>query len=326
MNGTGPPATYEFVRTEDLDCIREAVSNAVTTHRLDRLDRTHMDATFSATRVDKINLIRLGYGTAVKIDGPAPERRFHLVQVPLRGSAAVMSGREEVVSTPDFAAMPDMRQRISMKWASDCEQIGIRVDDDQLTRHLQSLLGRPVLGPIRFEMGLDLRTSRGRGWRAALDLLFGEAERTGGLLEHPLLSSQLECVLLTGLLLAQRHNYSAALHAQQVPAAPRPIRVALERIEEHPERPLTTVTLAADAGVGVRALQQGFHDLVGCSPMTYLREVRLKRVREALAEADPRSGASVTDIALDWGFMHLGRFSVEYRRRFGESPSQTLRR
>ena len=326
MKVTDPPTAYKLVCIKDLDCIRNAVSNAVTTHRLDRLEPSRMDASFSATRVNKFRLLRLGYGAAVKIDAPAPAQRFHLVQVPLRGCAVVTSGREEIVSTPDTAAMPDMRLPISMRWTADCEQIGFRVDDDDLMRHLRSLLGRPVLYPIRFEMALDLRGSPGRSWRAALDLLFGEAQRVGGLLDHPLLSSQLECVLLTGLLLAQRNNYSAALHAEQVPAAPRPIRMALERIESHPEHPLTTERLAADAGVGVRALQQGFHDLVGCSPMAYLRDVRLKRVREALADADPRSGASVTDIALDWGFMHLGRFSLEYRRRFGESPSQTLRR
>ena len=60
--------------------------------------------------------------------------------------------------------------------------------------------------------------------------------------------------------------------------------------------------------------------------MEYLREIRLKRAREALLAADPCSATSVTEIALDSGFVHLGRFSSEYRNRFGESPSQTLRR
>jgi AraC-like DNA-binding protein len=32
----------------------------------------------------------------------------------------------------------------------------------------------------------------------------------------------------------------------------------------------------------------------------------------------------VSEIALRWGFGHFGRFAAEYRRRFGESPSQTL--
>ena len=35
--------------------------------------------------------------------------------------------------------------------------------------------------------------------------------------------------------------------------------------------------------------------------------------------------AGLTDLALRWGFSHLGRFAQDYRRAFGEPPSRTLR-
>jgi AraC-like DNA-binding protein len=323
-----PSDQYRSIHTDDLELVREELSKFVTRHRISRLERSTVDATLSVFRIDKLTLGRLTYGAAVKIEAEVPEQRLHVVQVPLRGTTVVAcrSGREEVVTTPHIAALPDMRRPWSLTWTPDCEQIAVRVDDDQLTRHLQSLIGRPVTEPIQFELEMDLHTSRAQSWRAALDLLWNETQRPGGLLEHPLLSAQLESVVLTGLLLAQPHNYSAALRAEQMVTAPRPVKLVLERIEADPQQPLTIEKLAAEANVSVRALQQGFHELIGCSPMAYLREVRLNRARETLLSADPTSGANVTDIALDWGFMHLGRFSVEYRRRFGESPSQTLRR
>lgn len=40
----------------------------------------------------------------------------------------------------------------------------------------------------------------------------------------------------------------------------------------------------------------------------------------------PAPGATVTNVAMDCGFSHLGRFSCDYCRHFGESPSETLRR
>jgi AraC-like DNA-binding protein len=53
--------------------------------------------------------------------------------------------------------------------------------------------------------------------------------------------------------------------------------------------------------------------------------LRLSQARRALMDTD--SGLStVTEIATGFGFLELGRFSVEYRRAFGESPSQTLQR
>nr|WP_289711683.1 helix-turn-helix domain-containing protein [Escherichia coli] len=35
---------------------------------------------------------------------------------------------------------------------------------------------------------------------------------------------------------------------------------------------------------------------------------------------------NLTELALDFGFAHLGRFAEQYRRQFGELPSETLRR
>jgi len=86
---------------------------------------------------------------------------------------------------------------------------------------------------------------------------------------------------------------------------------------------VTLADLVAAAGVAGRTLLQHFRDAKGVSPIRYLRNARFAKVREALARAQP--GDSVTAIAMSWGFTHMGRFAVEYRKRFGESPSETLR-
>jgi AraC-like DNA-binding protein len=59
--------------------------------------------------------------------------------------------------------------------------------------------------------------------------------------------------------------------------------------------------------------------------MLYLKEIRLRRVNEELRGL--RSGSeTVTAVAFRWGFSHLGHFTTDYKRRFGESPSETLAR
>lgn len=61
------------------------------------------------------------------------------------------------------------------------------------------------------------------------------------------------------------------------------------------------------------------------SPMAYVRIRRLDAVSRALLALGPEE-TSVTEIATDHGFFHLSRFAADYRRRFGEFPSETLRR
>ena len=63
---------------------------------------------------------------------------------------------------------------------------------------------------------------------------------------------------------------------------------------------------------------------IGLSPTQYLREVRLRRVREDLSREENRD-RTVSEIAGGWGFTHMGRFSHYYSDRFGELPSETLR-
>ncbi len=82
--------------------------------------------------------------------------------------------------------------------------------------------------------------------------------------------------------------------------------------------------LARAAGVSARTVYRASARHLGGPPMTQIRRSRLRQVRRRLLAAAP--GETVTSAAMDCGFFHLGRFSAFYRRHFGESPSQTLRR
>jgi len=87
----------------------------------------------------------------------------------------------------------------------------------------------------------------------------------------------------------------------------------------------TIVDVCLSVGVSERTLQYAFQDCVGMSPLAYIRRCRLNRVRSALLTADAKD-TSVTLIAMQFGFLHLGRFAGEYKQIFEESPSTTLSR
>jgi len=89
--------------------------------------------------------------------------------------------------------------------------------------------------------------------------------------------------------------------------------------------PVYLVEICAAIGVSERTLRTSCQDHLGMAPIHYLWLRRMNLAHRALLRADPAC-ATVTDIATEHGFWELGRFSVEYRALFGESPSVSLRR
>ncbi|GAA4872314.1 helix-turn-helix transcriptional regulator [Actinomycetospora straminea] len=110
------------------------------------------------------------------------------------------------------------------------------------------------------------------------------------------------------------------------PRAPEPatLRRAIAFLEEHAAGDVDVADVAAAAGLGVRGLQMTFRRWHSTTPLGHLREIRLARAHQELQASDPRQ-TTVADVAHRWHFTHPGRFSVTYRRRYGCSPSETLR-
>src|SRR5690606_26096836 len=96
-------------------------------------------------------------------------------------------------------------------------------------------------------------------------------------------------------------------------------------IEEHAHEAISIVDMAEHAVVSSRSLFTGFRRYRNTSPMLYLKEPRLRRVNEELKRLTTGSD-TVTAVAFRWGFSHLRHFTTDYKRRFGESPSETLPR
>ena len=167
---------------------------------------------------------------------------------------------------------------------------------------------------------MDFTSGYGRGLAGYLLTAVSDIERNGSLLHHPMFE---QCIM-TGLLLSHPHSYSEALRRLEKSIAPRDVRRAIDYIEAHLDTDLTIADIARATGVAGRTLFKNFKDFKGISPMRYVRNARFRVVRQALLRAAPEE--SVSRIAMSWNFTHMGRFSVEYRQRFGESPSQTLRR
>jgi AraC-like DNA-binding protein len=100
------------------------------------------------------------------------------------------------------------------------------------------------------------------------------------------------------------------------------VRTARDFMEANLGEALRVSQLCRACGVSYKTLERHFARQTGVGPRRYLQLARLTRAR-AMLQAREQGGLRIADIAMACGFAHLGRFSAEYRRHFGESPVQT---
>jgi AraC family ethanolamine operon transcriptional activator len=102
------------------------------------------------------------------------------------------------------------------------------------------------------------------------------------------------------------------------------VRRARDHLSAHQDEPPSIGELCRTLGVSRRWLQLSFNEVLRTTPLAYLRAMRLDGSRRMLARGS--AGTRVKDAVEAYGFWHLSRFSRDYRRMFGELPSETLRR
>ena len=104
-----------------------------------------------------------------------------------------------------------------------------------------------------------------------------------------------------------------------------PFKVRAIKLWRQEEGKIPVRRIANRLKISQRSLETYFKRHFGVTLYRYFLRRRLTLVHEQLLRADPATDR-VTDIATGLGFGELGRFSLEYRKHFGETPSDTLRR
>ncbi|MEN0138843.1 MAG: AraC family transcriptional regulator [Rhodococcus sp. (in: high G+C Gram-positive bacteria)] len=323
---SGPPDLRlrpDMIRTRDFDEAHSLISSVYVPHELKSRDGQPLDFKFHFLQSHQLTIGHLNYGADAELLVPAMRRHYHL-NLTLHGATLVtQSGQRATTAALRRGVVFRPFEDFTVRWSPDALQYAVLVPSAAIESHLGGLLNHPIEGPIDFQLAFDMTTAGGQGLLSAISFLRSELARPGGLAESPLARGQLESFAMTQMLLAVPHRYSDELRAPTKPANRNRIKSVIDLIDSQPESDLSIGRLTEVAGVSARALQVGFRQAVGLTPLAYVRKVRLDRVRdELIVLAGQRS---VTDVAVQWGFVHLGRFSAYYKQQFGETPSDTVR-
>lgn len=315
---------FETFRTSDVEEARNWGTRVFCENRLRFLGhQDRLDAYMYYRRLGGVGVGRMSYGGDILID-PGKLDSFLLIQMPISGHENLQLGKQEICSTPSRASIINAHEPVRIHHTRGTEKLIIRIDRNLLEHHCQQHLGHGLRQAIEFNPSMDLSTPQGQRWMRMASWLYDTLSSDDEPL-NPMLKAQFEQSLIAMVLACQPSNYSAELSTDDRSVAPAFVRKVERYIEEHAHEPITIVDLAEFSGVSSRSLFSGFRRYRNTSPIQYLKEVRLRRVHDELKLSNS-ADTTVTATALHWGFNHLGHFTTDYKKRFGESPSTTLTR
>lgn len=311
--------------SNDPDNTRDFVSRIFCAHRFDVLGRElAFEATISHVRAGRLSFNSFAYGTNVSID-PGCLDGFYLLQMVIEGEETLRYGRREFQLRPGVIAVIGPDVQLKKTSPAGTRKLLIKIDRTLLEQTCTQHLGHSMRTPLNFQVELPLTCGRGSSLANLIAFLSEQVLVTNSMYHSPLMLANLENMVATSLLLSQESNYFEELSSPVPAISPGFVKRVADYIETYADQPLSVDDLAAYAGVSTRSLFAGFKKYRNTTPMALLRYVRMKRAHAELI-APKTSSVTVTEVALNWGFAHLGRFTADYRKIFGESPSETLRR
>jgi AraC-like DNA-binding protein len=313
---------HRMIQTREPDEVRAFLHGMGITFDVSAKDARLLSVCLNSVSLSSMTIGYVDWGAKVSVWSTEANCDYWIVP-PIRGDLEVVIGKREIVCRPGHAIVNSPRRVGCIRSNEGSSRLSLRLIGTTLTRQLSALLGEPVDAPLELATELSLAEGYGRSIAGYLRQVIADFETGNSVLCNPTAASPFEQFIMTSLLQSHPHNYSEALQRLDKPAVPRDVKRAIDYIEAHLESVINLADIVAASGVPGRSLFRHFMDHRGISPMRYLRLARLQKVREELHQAEPEQDLS--EIAIRWGFEHLGRFAVEYRKRFGERPSETLK-
>jgi AraC-like DNA-binding protein len=240
------------------------------------------------------------------------------------GAPATIHVDGESLVCSEKGAILSPSRRVIFDLPAGSGTLTVKAKFDTIEKRFQEVLDRHPGKSIRYDRSANLANGLGAQVRGLLGSLVDTIEQNSAVLGNSLLRGGFDDMLLN-IFLALPNNYSDELLGNHRPTvAPALVHTMEEFLEAHATEPITISDLVAQCECSRAALFNAFRRYRDYTPMQFLAECRLKSARDALQSPSPAD--SVSSIAYACGFSHLGRFTANYSRRFGESPSETLRK
>lgn len=308
---------------------REAVSTAVTRHSLELTDpRSAFEFKSWTMRISTTTLTDFTYASDsdLKISVSEDERDCYFIIIPISGRGQVRANGHEMPMTPGFGLMFGPTGRIDFVdsppyWRNLDIRLNRQRFEDYVVRHTHA----PMRSTLEFEKRPISLSEEGGALLRFLQYLINECASARPVFQNSGVARSLEQSLFGVVLESMAFVDRSILPEESEHSRLSKLVMLAERyINENFTEDLDITSIADATSSKPRSLHNAFNTFRGYTPLQFLRACRLDHAREILKASHPHE-TTVTEVALDAGFMHLSKFAAAYKRRFGESPSVTLR-
>ena len=316
-----PLQNFAVVNTHNVDEACAEVARIFCPHQL--LPHEKLASGFHARHhsraINDVSMNFVAYGATVDID-PGMLSGFYLLQIPLAGTAQVKCGTVVAeASAGQVASILSPTLPTRMTWQAGCEKIIVQIKKQALHHMYESLFGRHA-PEIEFNTKVDLQSPTGGILSRHVAMMVAAAEQLGP--AHSRYLDTLRDGLMVELLSSLDHSRRRYIETDYG-TMPASVQKADDFIMANYDRNLSVTEIANAVGVSLRSLQMAYVKSREMTLWQRLQLARLERFRTKLLEA--QRDESVTEMALDAGFGHLGRAARLYFEKYGERPVETLR-
>jgi AraC-like DNA-binding protein len=316
-----PLRRFPVFRTSDPEEFRNALLSRFGASGADVRYGPGFRAQGNLVQLDGIGLVYGASSSGAAVDYPDADRVRLLTAMAGKGQATI--GGKSIDIHTQQSCIVSQGQRIRLTTDDGHRWLNLRIDPAALEQKLAFLLGARPSGKLEFSSAVDRNHPQVQNLWRLVQFFSEQLDVASDPLPTPVLR-ELEGAILVAFLYANPHTFSDLLDRDPRDVAPSHVRRAEQYIEAHWDQAIGIETLVEVTGVGARAIFKGFQKSRGYSPMAFARMVRLRQARDRLCAPDPST--SVTNVAFACGFGNLGHFARDYRKAFGERPSETLAR
>jgi AraC-like DNA-binding protein len=261
--------------------------------------------------------VTIGEQSAIKLETTRSE--FVRLCVPVRGSSHYLQGGLRASSQAGQSWVYLSDQGVSLRTSDDHAGVALSLSKAQLQHTVRTMAADPSDVAADHMREIDLHTPEARQGLRMLPTLLGHLQGVRSAGPDAVRAAEDVAYRFVAYLLAdpetQRREVLTVRRSRQV------VDTACSFMMARLDHPPTLTTVELEVGVSARTLQSAFAQHLGAAPGDWFKWQRYQVAHHLLRT---RQVASVTEAALACGFPHLGRFAVEFRARFGQSPSELL--